>query len=234
MKKALKMLCLMAAVVMLSGCYRINTNVEIKNDKSGSIEYVIAIDKQAMSSMGNLGDSDDDDSSSSSIDVEQYKELKDSGWKVEEYSDKSSDHDWEGVKLIYEFKNIDDLVGDKKDALAFLNDDKPEIKNFFYKEGDKYVANQVFDNSSSATGMENYKSMFDLKYTVKLPNKAISNNATSVDGTTYTWDLDITKKNEIKYEFKLGGSSNLVLIIGIAAAVVVIGAVAFVLLRKKN
>lgn len=234
MKKAFKFLCLMCAVFMLSGCYRVNTNVEINSDKSGSIEFVLAVDMKTLkSSMGADSTSDPENM----FDVENYDELKNSGWKVEAYKSKEGEKEWEGTKLVYEFDNIDKIVGTKKDAVEIIGNDneKPDVSNFFYKDGDKYVANQYLDLSSgdTSTATDSMKEMFDFKYTVKLPNKASSNNATKVDGTTYSWDLEYGKKNEIKYEFKFGGS-NLVLIICIAAGVVVLGGLAFVFLKKKN
>ena len=76
---------------------------------------------------------------------------------------------------------------------------------------------------------------FDVKLKVKLPNKAKSNNATEVNGTTYIWDL--TKVKDVKLSFTLDDSgTNTVLIIGggCALAAIVICGCALVLSKKKN
>lgn len=80
-----------------------------------------------------------------------------------------------------------------------------------------------------------YMTNLDMKFTVKLPYKAISNNATTVsnDGKELNWDL--TKANEIKnleFQFVLYNTTNIIILV--AGAVVVILVVVFLLLNKKN
>ena len=78
---------------------------------------------------------------------------------------------------------------------------------------------------------------FELKYTVTLPAKAKTNNATEVskDGKTLTWNLKYGEKNKVEYTFDLGNNSNVVMYVGIGvAALVVVGAVVLVLTKKKN
>ena len=56
-------------------------------------------------------------------------------------------------------------------------------------------------------------------FSVTLPTKAISSNASSVseDGKTLTWDLKHGELNEVKFEFRL---SNTNMIIGVVACIV--------------
>ena len=78
--------------------------------------------------------------------------------------------------------------------------------------------------------------MFDLKYEIKLPKEAKSNNASKVsdDKKTYTWNLTYGKKNTVEFEFELGSKKTIFIVIGAVVAVAVIACVLVVVLKKKK
>lgn len=89
------------------------------------------------------------------------------------------------------------------------------------------------------TGLEDMdlSSYFDIKYTVTLPSKAISHNATKVDGNTYTWDYKYGQADHMTYSFSFPEGNflqNNILYIGIAALSVIIFVVTLVVVTKKN
>lgn len=91
------------------------------------------------------------------------------------------------------------------------------------------------DNDSDMSAlMDQYMKNMDLKFIVKLPYAAISNNATtkSSDNKELTWDLTkITKDDSIKFEFSLYNVTNIVILV---AGVVLVVAVVFFIIKKKK
>ena len=91
------------------------------------------------------------------------------------------------------------------------------------------------DNDSDMSAlMDQYMKNMDLKFIVKLPYAAISNNATtkSSDNKELTWDLTkITKNDSIKCEFSLYNVTNIVILV---AGVVLVVAVVFFIIKKKK
>ena len=110
---------------------------------------------------------------------------------------------------------------------------------------DDMTSEDIFDTTddgSDSTGndsdmsalMDQYMKNMDLKFIVKLPYAAISNNATtkSSDNKELTWDLTkITKDDSIKFEFSLYNVTNIVILV---AGVVLVVAVVFFIIKKKK
>lgn len=92
------------------------------------------------------------------------------------------------------------------------------------------------DNDSDMSAlMDQYMKNMDLKFIVKLPYAAISNNATtkSSDNKELTWDLTkITKDDSIKFEFSLYNVTNIVILV--AGVVLVVAVVSFIIKKKKG
>lgn len=92
------------------------------------------------------------------------------------------------------------------------------------------------DNDSDMSAlMDQYMKNMDLKFIVKLPYAAISNNATtkSSDNKELTWDLTkITKNDSIKFEFSLYNVTNIVILV--AGVVLVVAVVSFIIKKKKG
>lgn len=110
---------------------------------------------------------------------------------------------------------------------------------------DDMTSDDIFDTTddgSDSTGndsdmsalMDQYMKNMDLKFIVKLPYAAISNNATtkSSDNKELTWDLTkITKDDSIKFEFSLYNVTNIVILV---AGVVLVVVVVFFIIKKKK
>lgn len=255
MKKFSKLLLLSIMVLGLSGCLKYDVSMSIASDKSMDFEMIAAMN---MSMLKSLGDGNSSSSSTTeSFDKNDYKEYEKAGYKVEEYKEKKDDAEYEGVKISKKFASIDDVSTNKDEAVEFtkLFDEnaKPEDVHFFYKNGDVYKANLTFNlvdddsNSSDNTDYSQYQSYFDLEYKVTLPEKPISNNATSVseDGKTLTWKMKYGEKNSIQYEFRASkekaiskekdnSNNKFIYIAGGVVAVVVIAVVVASFTQKKN
>lgn len=245
MKKGLCMLYLLMFSLILSGCYKFNGDMTINSDKSGELVFIIAIDNEML---GSLGSSDDDDSSSSSgYNVEDYKQLEENGWEVEEFSEKNDDHDWKGVKLTKKFDNIDDYIADSEDDLNLFGNgsgdaDTIDFEYLFTKSGDTYKAKYVFslesdsDEEMDSSEAQQIESMLDLKFEVNLPNKPESSNATDTSngGKTLTWDLKYTEPTTIEFEFNIDSNSIMLPVIIGLVSLIVIGVIVLVVVIVKS
>lgn len=208
MKKFSKIVSLLLAVLILTGCVR--QKVSMKINKNGDIDVSI-IDAYSSSAGQSVSDSQ----------KEQYKK---NGFKVSDYEA----DDYKGVKLSKKLK-ISEVSSDSPVTLS-LNDLKEQANpKMFQKTGkNQYKASMVLDASEySGSGA-------DISYTVTLPSKPISHNADKVDGNTLTWTIDLGQKKDINYEFSVsGGNSVLWIILGIVG-VAAVAIVVVVVLNNKN
>ena len=226
MKKIKLLFAVCASLFLMTGCIKYNATMEVKKDKSMDFSIIYAMD---MSSLDGMGD-DISSSEEETIDEEQKKELEKQGYKVEDYKEGN----YKGSKITVSFDNIDDVS--KEDDfnldLSGMLDKDSDNKHFFvvkkgflkntYKAVYKFDTNNSDEESSETTmDMTPYLKNMDLKFTVKLPNAANSNNATSVDGTTYTWDLTQQAKSDINFEFDMWNMTNVYIIIGAAVLLLV-------------
>ena len=173
------------------------------------------------------------------INCDEIKTSLGEGWTVEEYSDV----EYKGCKLKKSYASIDDISGSKEVVvdLTKLGEGSFDDKQLFKKSGNKYSANFKFtiDEESSKQAAQ-YKDLFKMSYTVSLPTKNTSNNATKVedDGKTLIWEIAPDKTTEIKYSFKLGegGCEIPWLYIGIGAGALVLIIIIILIVKgcKKN
>lgn len=253
MKKIFKMAFLsLAMVLFITGCgMKAEYGIKIEKDKSVALEFLIAQDDEMIDAMIDMGNSMEEDDESDEVKTHTDKER----W---EYIDSSNDEDFKDYEKVkydqngykgYTYKlrlgSIDELV--KTDDSKVDIQDIDEDSKLFTKDGNTYKLS-IKNSDDSNDQMNEYADTvnFDVKLIVTLPNKAESNNATEVNGTTYTWDL--TKIDSIDLTFKLDGKSNgnsstgdnksnnnLILYIGIGAgAAVLIAVVIIVLVTKKK
>ena len=244
MFKKVKVLMLGVMVATLvTGCgMKADYSIEISKDKDVSIKIVTAMDNELIDAMINMGDSFGSESSEekSYTDKERWEYLEKDQKEDESFKDfKAAKYDKDGYKgytYTLDLGKIEDLVGDAKEIEM---DNIGKDSKLFTKKGDVYTLN-IKTSDEDSQQMEQYAGSvnFDAKLKVKLPNKAESNNATSVDGNTYIWDL--TKAKNIELSFKLTGASskdnNMMLIVGGAVVAVGLVAVAVVVINnnKKN
>ncbi len=259
MKKA-KYFILICTIVLLNGCVKSTTTMEIKNDKSVSYEAKLLFASSLLNGQ--------------SINPEDYEYRGITAKKVVE--DK-----YEGVILTKSFSNIDDISSneDKKIAISdFTEKDFDDSVLFKLEKGflkNKYTAtytytaddysdysndetqNNVQDNTESdgnnislnddnITGEENNASSdldysvllseMEYKFIVKLPNKSLSNNATNVseDGKELTWNLLSSGSNDINYTFELWNMNNIYIVGAVIILVIIIIIGIIISVSKKH
>ena len=231
MKRTFKLATMLFVVLLVTGCgMKAEYGIKIGKDKNVNLEFVVAQDDELIDAMSGKSDGSNTD---------------DARWEYLESQQSSEDADFKDFEKVkydkdgykgYTYKlalgNIENLVkdGDATDIDSLSKDSK-----MFTKKGDVYSLNiKLSDDQSSE--LEQYASSinFDLKLKVTLPVKAKSNNATSVEGTTYTWDLTKAKSIELSFDLNGAKSNNVVLIVGGVCAVAAIAIGVVVLTKKKN
>ena len=240
MKKGFKLMALAFIAILLAGCkMKANYQIEIGKDKNVTLQFIVAYDDEMIDTMISMKDSGNSSSSSSSThtDQERWDYLESSANEGDSYKDfKKEKYDKDGFKgytYTLSLGNIDNLVADGN---ATDIDKIGKDSKIFTKSGNVYKIN-IKQSDSDVQQFNQYKSSigFDVNMVVKLPSEAKSNNATSVDKTTYTWDL--TQTNSVDLEFELANNNTTIIIIIVAAAVAVIaivGGVVFFITKKKK
>lgn len=238
------------SLVLVTGCsMKENIHMDIKANKDVTISMTTAMDDELIDTMAN---SNSLDSSGSSTDAPKLTDEQ--RWKyLEESLGDTSDDLKEWTKEKYEkdgFKGytftsktlkLDDLTGDKSSSnYDIFSDEKIDNAKLFIKNGSVYKSNFSGDMSKddSLKNTSSYSSsmdLFEITFSVTLPTKPKSHNATKVsdDGKTLTWDL--TKESDIQFEFSMG--PNILLYAGIVVLVVVVIAVVVIIVsgtRKKK
>ena len=281
MKKIISMIIIL---LTLTGCVKMEVNMEIRKDKSMTLGIIQA----ANESLINQGTAD-------LLDEEEKKEFQESGYKIEDYKEK----EMIGYKITKDIKNIDEVSTEEEvtsdlglDNLKdnnyiftvkkglFKNTYKATLKNSDTDKINDSLNNDLTDNSNPDDTLEDEiimddelltdedltfenditidndetlditeedtnNSLEDFDYSalmsgievsmkVKLPYKALSNNATTVenDGTSLTWDLMKFEGEEIKFEFEIYNTKNIIILSGAIILFIII--IIFIIIKKSK
>lgn len=211
-----KICLLLCATLLLTGCVKIETDVTIHKDGSAVVKERFLLSKQL------LAMSQEQDPFAEAL--EKYKD--DASVQVKEYST-------EDMKGIEATKNIEDITNDKwntsadsKNLVAKNPDGKfISVKKGFFK--DVYILDAQVDtipkedNPMSAQEKQmqaavmsglNANEIFSFSYIIRTPVKADSHNATEADESNfvYTWKIKFNAINEMKLQFTVYKTVNIV------------------------
>ena len=202
-------LCLL--LTLLTGCMRIELDINIKNNGKADVSMLYAMADSTL------------DAGEAALDPEEIEEYESQGWTVEDYSQ-------DGYTGFILKQNDLDLSESE-----IMEGSSGSIR----KEGSTYIVDlsliseeEQADFGESASWLKSMGGSFIVR--LHLPVKPEKHNATSVsdDGKTLEWDLlsmDVTEP--IHVEFKTGSNA---VMIGIVAAVIVAAIIAFALLKKSG
>lgn len=210
---------LIALMLALTGCVKLNMSVKVNNEKSVDYEVVYAIQKSV------LGEKSFDE----------FMESNGSGSQQMDIPDGATVVDYEDEK--YKGKRITAVNLDPAKLADSSSSDNPfELK----KEGDFYVISMggvTGAGSGDASSSAMAKSMFDeASVTFTFPGKVVEATGATVDGNTATFDM--LSINESVVQAKAEANAGIPMwIIWVLVAVLVIAAaliLLFVLLRKRS
>ena len=223
MKKFGKVLLVAFMVVMLTaGCtMKVEFGMNIDEDKDVGMKIIMAYDKEMIDSMISMGDggslvqdpSAEQPTTTPIITDEQRWAFVDQSLSDGEFASAQKERyeqdGYYGYIISEEFGKLDVVTAETAEAKVYIDGDEfgEGTPVLFTKEGNVYKSNMAINkNNESFSQISQYSTMgamFDLKFVVTLPVKAISNNADTVseDGKTLSWDL--TKAENLEFEFDL-------------------------------
>ena len=251
MKKIRNLVMLLIVTLLLTGCVKYNVNMDIKKDKSMEFKIVYALDTSVLGEKATFTKDDLNKMKDQGFEVEEYTDGSMKGFtltkKIKNIDDVSSTDDIkyslsgitnnDSTKL---FKVKKGLLKNKYTAKFSFDSSESGIKNSstFNNEENNSNDETIVDpeNNSEITNTEesddldltdsdeDYSKMMssmDLSFTVTLPYKALSNNATSVnnDGKELVWNLASTNQKSIEFEFELDRFSIMPIIIVIGCVI---------------
>lgn len=235
MKKIRSLVILLVITLLLTGCVKYNVNMDIKKDKSMELNVTYALDTSYFGNEKTFSEEQIEKFEKQGFKVSEYSEGNMKGYTVTmkikniddlssidatEYS-LSSIEDNDSKKM---FKLEKGFFKNRYTAKFVFNSSESSLKNSYNKsedledsEDDTIVNKEENDDleitdteeTNTLDSEEDYSNMMkymDLSFSVTLPYKALSNNATSVknDGKELVWDLSSTNNNKsIEFEFQL-------------------------------
>jgi hypothetical protein len=238
-------------MLLATGCFRVDAKIEVGDDGAGSINLLSALDTDAVTSaLGDFGDLAGEGADAADLGLGSPQELCDSfsadfndtstlpeGAQVTPYDEDGFCGSRISVQLPPS-TNHDAVVTDIFDSPSEL-----------HKEGENWVFSSTFDvgDITAETGdappflVDALFGEASFTVSVKLPGRPIEgqNNATSVDGNTFSWDIDLfSPPDRLFAQTEPGspssGGSNGLLIGLVIAAILVAAALAWILLKKRS
>ena len=254
MKKVKYLFMIIAVSVLLTGCVKFNASMDIKKDKSMDFSVIYAFDKTVFGDQMSLKEEDMDDVKKQGFTVTKYSEGNFEGFKIsqkinnidEVSTENDVEYDLSGMmeeseNNKYIFKVVKGT--DKNTYYAKLKFDSKDsgLNNTESGFDDEDLADEndtltTGDNSLDNVDLNALMNSLDLKFNVKLPNAALSSNATekSSDNKNLTWKLGTEKTEYVEFAFELeNNSGNNILNVIIWIAVVLIVTFAALIISKN-
>ena len=231
------MMALLAVVVLLAGCtMKGDYKLKIDKEKKVSISMTVAYDKEFVDGMIQLNGGQD---SNEVTDEARWAMIdKNEGESYAGYEKTKYEADgWYGYVYTKELGTLDEISTDDKNAARVeLTSENITSSKIFIKDGDTYksllkLSDKDKDQMTNYTG---YGALFDVKFTVELPVKATSNNATEVtnDGKLLTWNLLDTSEINFEFEYNEDAYNNTKIYIAILISVIFIVIIGTVLILR--
>ena len=226
MKKHSLVLMFILLAICLTGCMRFNTSITIKSNGKMDVNMLYA----AM----DMSEYSDGESKSQGLTPEQKKQYEDDGWKVEDYAS-------DGYTGFILSKNNVDL----KDINATMKQTSENTKQGgdfnITRSGLKYTLKWQVYNSSDKGSMSQAAPYIKqsggyMKFTINLPVKPVSSNATSTtnNGKTLEWDLlNLGEDGSIEVTYTLINVP-LIIILSVVALVLAAAIVVVIIVIKKK
>lgn len=240
--KKIKILFLIVSIVLLSGCVKVETSMDISKTGKVKISFINAVNESLITD-------------EIKIDKDRINKLKENGFTVEEYQKDGLkgyrySKTFSSINLLTAYNeeelnnelNIDSFIGNKT---QFFTVEKGFFKNTYVAKISSSIKDDIFkevniDDNSEYKDIdlfdENIDSMLDLKFNVNLPGKTLYNNATetSNDGKTLTWDLNNFEGGFINFKFTLYNYTNIGLVIGSALLIIIVTLIIISKFKNNN
>jgi hypothetical protein len=232
MKKVSLLAVFLIISVMLAGCVKWNTNVNVHSDGTADLTQVIGLAKQIANNPQIMDNNE-------VLPENKKNQLKKQGFDVQKFTDDK----YVGYKLKKHFNSVEDLlktnmIKDNKDQLVDVKVtvDKGLFKNVTNMKG-TIMLRMKNDNSSNDLGSGMASAILsnaELQFSVTLPNKALSNNADNINGNTYQWNLQMNKKKDVSLSVETPNRTNIMITIAVGVIVILSAVGTFISRRKQK
>ena len=266
MKKLRNVVVLLVVTLLLTGCVKYNVNMEIRKDKSMNFEMIYAMNSSLLQGKDVFDEKELKEIKDKGFKVEKYdkdnmkgftisREIKNidyiSSSDAKEYSlsaitKKGDQKVFKVKKGLFKNKYTANLKFDSSDSKMsngnsnsqfreedddddLLIDSKDDDLDLDTDDSDLDLDTDDYDYSSMMSGM-------DMSINVKLPYKALSNNATEVtnDGKDLKWNLTTSGAQSIDFEFELYNMTTIYICIALGVVLLVGVIVLIVVLVSKG
>lgn len=261
MKKKKSYLVLLCLFIFTTGCMRQKVDMAIHKDKSMDVNMDVGISKVFIDAYNreNQNGTTTDEMDMDFLSEEDLEEMRKAGVQVDKYDDGK----YTGMKMLLKVKNIDaissskEVTGDLESLLgkATKQEEMEDVYFFTVKKGflkNKYIAklnmsltDEPMDNlltdEDATTGADttDYSSLLasgmEIGFSIELPYKAKSNNATTVenDGKKLSWDLT-QFQDSVEFSFELYNRTNFYILGASVLLILLILIMIIVLFTRKR
>lgn len=225
MKKTIGLIIiLIIMLITLTGCAEVNYELEINNDGTGKISCLYGISKEELGDKAEL---------LQAVAMSMKEKIEENGYTVEMYEDDKVSG-FKGSKIlndittefsVEEVFEVFENFGEK--YVEDTEENRIKIETNLFKT--VYLQKAVVDLSEIGTEI-------NMEYSLKLPVKTKTNNATKIseDGKTLTWEIKTGEINNIEFVAEeINIMPIVVIVVAIVAAIVIVVTV-IIIIKKKH
>lgn len=211
-----------AFALLLSGCFKVNMDVEVSPENTVSGTAVIAVDESLLELSGQSAD-------------QLFKDMDLSSLPAGATTDKYQEDGFIGQQITFSDVPLAEFTGNN--TLSGTGTGSGDQLNIV-RQGDEFLVTGAFDMSGPEfTGTEvpeQFLENFEFKISITFPGEVKSATG-EIDGRTVTWEPTFGENTPVEAVASAipAASSPLLMILLIAAGALILGAIAFLLTHRK-
>jgi hypothetical protein len=212
-----------ALALLLAGCFKVNMDLEVSPENTVSGNAIIAVDESILQLTGQSAD-------------QLFQQMDLSALPAGASADKYQEDGFIGQEITFKEIALDEFTGNT--TLSGSGTGSGDQLNIVRK-GDEFVVTGAFDMSGPEfTGTQvpqQFLDNFEFKISITFPG-AVKSATGQIDGNTVTWEPKFGENTPVEAVASAipSASSPLLLILLIAAGVLILGAIAFMLTHRKR
>ncbi len=220
-RKLGRLLGMIAFALLLTGCFKVNMDVEVSPENTVSGTAIIAVDESLLELSGQSAD-------------QLFQDMDLSSLPAGATTDRYREDGFIGQQITFEDVPLPEFTGNNALSGSGSGDELNIVR-----QGDEFLVTGAFDMSGPEfTGTEVPKQFLDnMEFEISITFPGEVKSATGeIDGRTVTWEPKFGENTRVEAVASAipSASSPLLMILLIVAGVLVLGAIAFLLLRRKT
>ncbi len=225
MKKIIKILSVAFVALALTGCMKLNLNIEVKADKTVDLNMELLAEEELFAMADMSAEDYVEEMKDELLDVEELKDAK-----VTPIEKKLDGSKWVGVSVEAKSQELDDVV-----VRETKIDGKDCLEMTFPMDSFNSSDLDVEDLGYSVSRLK--KLGMEMNLTIKMPGK-VTCNVGKVDGNTVTIDLLELSANgfsdDIVLTSQISSSFSMIIVYVVLGAIIVAGTLFYFIKKKKK